>query len=38
MKTKKTEIVQRINSQYVGDDCIQVMIPYDSKKGIGVFF
>ena len=25
---KVTEIVQKVGSQYVGDDCIQVMAPY----------
>lgn len=25
---KVSEIVQRVERQYVGDDCIQIMIPY----------
>lgn len=30
MAKKVSEIVQRVNSWYVGDDCVQMMIPYKS--------
>lgn len=29
--TKVNEIVQRVESHYVGDDCVQVMVPYKSE-------
>jgi len=36
MNNKKQEYVQRIQSHYVGDDCIQVMIPYLEDSAISV--
>lgn len=32
---KITEIVQKIESHYVGDDCVQIMAPY--KNEITIF-
>ena len=28
MKEKNYEYVQRIQKHYVGDDCVQIMVPY----------
>ena len=28
---KATELVQRVERQYVGDDCVQIMLPYDNS-------
>lgn len=36
MKTEKYEFVQRIESHYVGDDCIQIMIPHKLNSGITI--
>lgn len=36
MKTEKYEFVQRIESHYVGDDCIQIMIPHFLNYGITI--
>lgn len=32
--SNKNEIVQRIKSHYVGDDCVQVMVPYQNELTI----
>lgn len=36
MKNEKLEFVQRIQSHYVGDDCIQIMIPHYLNSGITI--
>lgn len=36
MKPEKYEFVQRIESHYVGDDCIQIMIPHYLNSGITI--
>lgn len=36
MKTPKCEFIQRIESHYVGDDCIQLMVPFSLNKGITI--
>lgn len=36
MKTEKYEFVQRIKSHYVGDECIQIMIPHYLNSGITI--
>ena len=36
MKNEKYEFVQRIESHYVGDDCIQIMIPHFLNSGITI--
>ena len=34
MKKNNDEIIRRINGCYVGDDCVQLMVPY--KNGITI--
>ena len=34
MENKKYEFVQRIKSHYVGDECIQIMIPHQLNSGV----
>ena len=36
MKQEKYEFIQRIPSHYVGDDCVQVMMPHYSNSGITI--
>ena len=36
MKQEKYEFIQRISNHYVGDDCVQVMVPHYANDGITI--
>ena len=36
MKNEQLEFIQRINKCYVGNDCVQIMVPYEPNKAISI--